>query len=64
MTFTLAERRLIEQLKTPQAVQKWLNALPYNTEKNGDTMRGFRGVVRHRTAHCLEAVLFTATVLE
>jgi hypothetical protein len=27
-------------------------------------MRGFRGVVRHRTAHCLEAVLFTATVLE
>ncbi len=64
MKFTPAERRLIEQLKTPRAVQKWLNALPYNTEKNGDTMRGFRGVVRHRTAHCLEAVLFTATVLE
>lgn len=64
MKFTPAERRLIDQLKTPHAVQKWLNALPYNTEKNGDTMRGFRGVVRHRTAHCLEAVLFTATVLE
>ncbi len=64
MKFTQAEQRLIERLKTPQAVQKWLNALPYNTENNGDTMRGFRGVVRHRTAHCLEAVLFTATVLE
>ena len=27
-------------------------------------MRGFRGVVRTRTAHCLEAALFAATVLE
>lgn len=27
-------------------------------------MRGFRGVVRTGTAHCLEAVLFAATVLE
>ena len=27
-------------------------------------MRGFRGVVRTRTAHCLEAVLFTAVTLE
>ena len=27
-------------------------------------MRGFRGVVRTRTAHCLEATLFAATVLE
>ena len=64
MRFTPAERRLIERLRTPDAVQQWLNELPYNTEKGGDTMRGFRGVVRTRTAHCLEAVLFTATVLE
>ena len=27
-------------------------------------MRGFRGVARTRTAHCLEAALFAATVLE
>lgn len=27
-------------------------------------MRGFRGVVRTRTAHCLEATLFTAVTLE
>src|SRR6266545_5384152 len=59
-----AERRLIHELRTPAAVQRWLNELPYNTEPAGDTMRGFRGVVRTRTAHCLEAALFTATVLE
>ena len=63
-TFTPVERRLVQRLKTPQAVQGWLNSLPYNTEKHGETMRGFRGVVRTGTAHCLEAVLFTATVLE
>ena len=27
-------------------------------------MRGFRGVIRTKTAHCLEAALFAATVLE
>ena len=62
--FTPAERRLIGRLRTPDAVQEWLNELPYNKEEGGDTMRGFRGVARTRTAHCLEAVLFTATVLE
>lgn len=59
-----AERRLVHKLRTPSAVQRWLNDLPYNTEAAGDTMRGFRGVVRTRTAHCLEATLFAATVLE
>lgn len=58
------ERRLINKLRTPAGVQHWLNDLPYNTEAAGETMRGFRGVVRTRTAHCLEATLFTATVLE
>jgi hypothetical protein len=64
VTFTPAERRIIAKLRTPNAVQAWLNELPYNREFEGDTMRGFRGVVRTRTAHCLEAVLFAATVLE
>ena len=65
-TFTAAERRLISRLRTPLAVQKYLNALPYNTEPppGRATLRSFRGVVRHRTAHCLEAALFAATVLE
>jgi hypothetical protein len=47
-------------------VQEYLNALPYNTEPppGRATLRSFRGVVRHGTAHCLEAALFAATVLE
>jgi hypothetical protein len=45
-------------------VQDFLHALPYNDEKGGETLRGFRRVVRDHTAHCLEAALFAATVLE
>jgi hypothetical protein len=58
-----AERSLIRRLDRPSRVQAWLNALPYNTEVGGETLRSFRGVARLHTAHCLEAVLFAATVL-
>jgi hypothetical protein len=64
LTFTPAERRLIARLRTPAAVQKYLNELPYNNEPDGVTLRSFRGVVRHGAAHCLEAALAAAVVLE
>lgn len=62
--FLPAERRVIDRLQTPAAVQAHLNALPYNKERGGETLRSFRQVVRQRTAHCLEAALFAAVVLE
>lgn len=64
--FTTTERRLIRRLRTPARVQRYLNALPYNTEPPPERakLRSFRGVVRHRTAHCLEAALAAAVVLE
>jgi hypothetical protein len=62
--FTPAERALVSRLRTPYAVERWLRALPYNYEKDGETLRPFRQVVRDRTAHCLEAALFAAAVLE
>jgi hypothetical protein len=61
---TPRERRLIARLRTPGQVQAYLNALPYNAERGGATLRSFRGVVRHGSAHCLEAALFAAVVLE
>jgi hypothetical protein len=61
---TSAERSVIDRLRTPLQVQHYLNRLPYNTERGGETLRSFRGVVAHGTAHCLEAALFAATVLE
>jgi hypothetical protein len=64
LPFTAAEQRLVARLRSPAAVQGWLNALPYNTETQGETLRSFRGVVRHGKAHCLEAALSAATILE
>jgi hypothetical protein len=63
--FDARERRLLAQLRTPLTVQRYLNRLPYNNEPGGRaTLRSFRGVVRHGCAHCLEAALFAAVVLE
>lgn len=62
--FTARERHLIERLTTPRRVQRWLNALPYNHERSGETLRSFRGVVRAGMAHCLEAALAAAVILE
>jgi hypothetical protein len=64
--FTPRERALLRRLRTPSAVQRYLNDLPYNTEPapGRATLRSFRGVVRHHTAHCLEAALAAAVILE
>ena len=65
LRFSVRERRLIAQLNTPRRVQRYLNELPYNEEPGGRaTLRSFRGVVRHGSAHCLEAALFATVVLE
>jgi hypothetical protein len=64
--FTPGERRLIKRLRTPNLVQRFFNRLPYNTEPAPvrDTQRSFRQVLRHRTAHCMEAALAAACILE
>ena len=66
LPFTAAERRVSARLRTPAAVQHFLNRLPYNNEPapGGATLRSFRGVVRTGTAHCMEAALAAAVILE
>lgn len=62
--FTREERRIIERHRTPRQVQEFLRRLPYNWEREGETLRSFREVVRLNTAHCLEAALVAAVILE
>lgn len=66
LALTPGERRLIRRLDTPARVQAFLNGLPYNTEPAppGKTLRSFRAVARLKTAHCLEAALAAAVILE
>ena len=62
--FTAREWQLIQRLDTPRKVQRWLNAMRYNNERRRETLRSFRSVVRTGQAHCLEAALAAAVILE
>lgn len=62
--FTAKEWRLIQAHRTPRQVQRWLSAVAYNWEREGETLRSFREVVRRKEAHCLEAALAAAVILE
>jgi len=62
--FRPKEWAIIRRYRTPKQVQQFLLALPYNWEKKGETLRSFRGVVRHWQVHCLEGALTAATILE
>lgn len=62
--FTKKEWELIQRLRTPAQVQRFFSAMPYNWEREGGTMRSFREVVRLNQAHCLEAAVAAAVILE
>ena len=62
--FTAAEWKLVQRLNTPARVQRFFSSITYNRETNGGTMRSFREVVRRNEAHCLEAAVAAAVILE
>jgi len=62
--FTAREWRLIQSLREPAAVQRYFTKMPYNWERNGGTLRSFREVVKRGEAHCLEAAVAAAVILE
>jgi hypothetical protein len=57
------ELRLLGNLSTPHRIQKFLDDLPYNKERDGETCRSPRRVIRDGTAHCFEGALFAAAAL-
>jgi len=62
--FTPKEWKIIQTYRTPCQVQKFIRTFTYNRERNGETLKSFRGTLRRTTAHCLEAAFVAATVLE
>src|SRR5882724_2060445 len=63
-SFTRHEWNLIQSLRTPARVQRFLTSMPYNWELDGGTMRSFREVLKKNEAHCLEAAIAAAVILE
>ncbi|HZZ99160.1 MAG TPA: hypothetical protein VFK07_00415, partial [Candidatus Paceibacterota bacterium] len=60
---TPGEERLFKRLDSPRKIQDWLNALPMNFEKKGDTCRSPRVALRHGEAHCFEGALIASAAL-
>jgi hypothetical protein len=63
-SFTGHEWKLIQSLRTPARVQRFLTSMPYNWELDGGTMCSFREVLKKNEAHCLEAAIAAAVILE
>ena len=63
-SFTKKEWRLIQSLRKPVQVQGFFSSLPYNWECDGGTLRSFREVLKRHEAHCLEAAVGAAVILE
>lgn len=62
-SFTKKEIALIKKLNTPVKVQDFLNKIPFNFEKNGETLRSPLFTLRSRQAHCFEGALLGAYIL-
>jgi hypothetical protein len=62
--FNRAELAVLRRLKTPARLQHFLDHdIGYNKEKDGDTCRSPRRVLRDRIAQCMEGALFAAAAL-
>jgi len=57
------ETAILRKLSTPRKIQDFLDRLPINFEKHGDTHMSPRRVLRERKAHCVEGALLAATAL-
>lgn len=57
------EERFFRSLSTPGKVQEYLDSLPFNFEKRGETCMSPRRVLREKKAHCIEGGMFAAVAL-
>lgn len=57
------ELSLLKKLSTPIKIQDYLDTLPINYEKQGETHMSPRRVIREKKAHCIEGALLAATAL-
>ncbi len=57
------EVKILSKLNTPKKIQDFLNKIPINFEKKGDTCMSPRMVLKNNKAHCVEGALLAATAL-
>ena len=60
---TSADRKILSRLNTPHKIQDFLDKLPQNHEKNGETCMSPSRVLKEKKAHCIEGAMFAAAAL-
>ncbi len=63
LSFSEKEKSLFKKLNTPAKVQDFLNSLPFNFEKKGETLKSPILALRAKEIHCFEGALLGAYVL-
>src|SRR3989338_1632149 len=63
LAFTKKEITLMQKLDTPAKVQDFLNALEFNFEEKGETLKSPIMILRKGNAHCIEGALLGAYIL-
>jgi len=62
--YTKTEEKLFKKLNTPAKIQDFLNKIPFNFEKKGETCMSPRNVLLENKAHCMEGALLASAILE
>jgi hypothetical protein len=69
VTFTEKENRLLRQLNTPDKIQDFLNKIPFNFERAGETLKSPAIILndlekgKKTSVHCFEGALLGAYIL-
>lgn len=61
--FSRSDARLLARLDAPEKIQDYLDALPINHERNGDTCLPVAGSLRLGAIHCIEGAFIAAYAL-
>lgn len=61
--FSKEELSVLAKLTTPEKIQDFLETIPVNFEKEGNTLLSPRRVLRENKAHCFEGALLAAAAL-
>ncbi len=57
-------QKLARTLTTPRQVQRFLRTMPYNREKEKETLSSAETALRRKRLHCFEAAFAAAAILE
>jgi hypothetical protein len=60
---TKKELLIVKSLNTPLKIQKFLDTLPINWEKEAETYMSPRRLLQNKTAHCIEGAMFASLCL-